>query len=134
MRRPMSSDTRQPSWWQLYLLMLLAVVLFVAESGLSASRTVHQLLQACIVLAVFVLVQGWLSANRHELMEAERRQTHQLDRHTAFPPRKLITDRTEAETPEAPMFHLPPAGLRNTLGDTFELEAPETDAANRASK
>jgi hypothetical protein len=127
----MSVHTPEPRWWQLYALIPAVVALFVMESELSVSQTTHRWFQAGLVVVVFVLVQWWLSANRHELMQAERRRTHRPDSRIPFPARRLVTERHDVEEPVAPMFHLPPGGLRNTLEDTFELDLPDSDPANR---
>jgi hypothetical protein len=127
----MSAHTRQPRWWQLYALIPAVVGLFVAENGLRVSRLGHEGVQFGVVVVVFGFVQWWLSANRHELMEAERRQAHDLGRGNGFHARELITGRTEDQALETPMFRLPPTGLRHTLEDTFDLDMPESNPAHR---
>jgi hypothetical protein len=115
----------------LYALLPLVVALFGAENGLRISRIGHQGIQAGIVILVFGLVEWWLSANRYELMEQERRQTRDLARGRHFTARRLITDHAEDKARGAPMFHLPPGGLRHTLEDAFDLDIPESDPAHR---
>jgi hypothetical protein len=65
-----------PKWWQLYLLLPLAVVLFVLERGLPFPTSGHQVVQIGIVLVIFGLVYFWLRANSAALTETEQ-ERHQ---------------------------------------------------------
>ncbi len=63
-----------PKWWQLYLLLPFAVLLFVLERQLPFSTGGHQAVQIGIVLVIFGLVHLWLRANRVALTETEQVQ------------------------------------------------------------
>jgi hypothetical protein len=126
----MPSPIRRPRWWQLYALIPAVVVLFAAENDLPVAPRVHQVFQIAIVVVVFAFVQWWLSANRFALLEEERRQLPSFRRPSAWSLSDPVRRDPEAGR-EPAMFHLPPAGLRNTLSDTFEMDDVDPDSTNR---
>jgi hypothetical protein len=118
-----NANSPKPRWWQLYATFPLALVLLVLEHWLPLSPGGHQAVQIGIVLLVFGLVYVWLRANTLALIEEDRRQNQWkatvTEFHSSWPP----ATPAEGGNGHWPMFHLPEAGLRNTLDDTFELDS-----------
>ena len=113
----------RPKWWRLYAAFPLLIVLLVLEHRLPLSPGGHQAAQIGIVLLVFGLIYVWLRANMVALIEEDRRQNWWkvtvTEFHSSWPP----VAPEEGGNGRQPIFHLPEAGLRNTLDDTFESES-----------
>ena len=116
-----------PKWWQLYLVLPFAVLLFVLERQLPFSTSGHQAVQVGIVLVIFGLVHLWLRANRAALTEAEQEQ-HQW-RATLIV--SVIPSPLDGEArgsdghQPALLLSEPEAKSKNTLDDMSELISVE---------
>jgi hypothetical protein len=58
---------RHAAWWQLYLLVAVAVGFLVLEAGARLSEAGHEEAAVAIVLGLFCLLAGWLHANEWAL-------------------------------------------------------------------
>lgn len=64
-----------PKWWVLYLLVVVAVGLFVLEIRIPFSQTEHRITEIGLVLVVFGLIGLWLRVNDVGLRANEWRAT-----------------------------------------------------------
>jgi hypothetical protein len=98
----------------------------VLQRRLPLPESGHRVAQIAIVLTVFGLIYFWLRANAMALRDAdwerERLTITATELQPSWPPQASL----EPGNGRQPMFprSVPEAGLRHTLGDTFELEAP----------
>lgn len=61
-------------WWQLYLIILLFVVLFLFDGRLNISPGVHKAVQIAIVVFIYVLIGLWIKVNAKAFRESDASQ------------------------------------------------------------
>jgi hypothetical protein len=117
----------KPKWWQLYLLLPLAVLLFVLERRLPFSTSGHRAAQIGIILVTYGLAHLWLRANRAALTETEQ-ERHQWEATLIV---SVIPNPLDGETRSgdgrqpALLLPEPESKSKNTLGDTSKLDPVE---------
>ena len=67
----MHRKKQRPSWWLLYLSLLMMIVLFLVEIRLSMSDTSHRFAELIIVLIFFGSLSLWLKANGGALIQED---------------------------------------------------------------
>ena len=119
----MSSKARKPSWWQVYAMVLLLAALLLLEMRLSLTTTEHTFAQLGIVLLIYVFIHIWLRANQRALMGIDQEHREWQMRVYGIPPaEQSAADEVGRRIGQRPLFHLPKAGLKGMLGNTFEVD------------
>ena len=116
-----------PKWWQLYILFLLTILLFVLEHQLPFSTNGHEVAQIGIILVIYGLIHLWLRANRAALTETER-ERHQWKATLIVSVIPNLPDgEARGNNGHRPALPLPEPELKskNTLGDISEIDLVE---------
>jgi hypothetical protein len=117
-------------WWQLYVMLPLLVGLLWLEMQIPLTPTENVIAQIGILFLIFGFVQLWLSANGSALTgldeDGGRRRSKLYEIPPVFP---RTLDDVEDRVSERPMLHIPAAGVKGVLSDTFEWEVPENPPA-----
>ena len=125
----MSSRSRNPQWWQLYVGLPLLVGLFWPEMQLRLPETENVMAQLGILFLIFGFVQLWLHANRSALMNLDEDEGQRGRRVYEIPPASLrASDDLERRTREHPMLKIPSSGVKGVLSDTFEWDSSEEES------
>jgi hypothetical protein len=108
----MRGSNRCPSWWALYTITALFIIVLLLEVKMPLSETAHYTIEVVIVLLFYSLVWMWLSANEQVLMrdemQRERKQKLRLLKARAPKPAPLAGD--PAAEPQGA-----PGGLKTVL-------------------
>lgn len=122
----MSTEKRQPRWWQVYVMLPMFMGLFWLELKLPLTYTENIVAQLGILALIFVCMELWLHANRSAFMNLEEEEGEWQVRVYQFPSAPAPSDaRFEDRELDVPMLQLPAAGLKGSLSDTFEWERVE---------
>lgn len=120
-------------WWQLYVVLPLLVGLLWLEMQIPFTPTEDIIAQLGILCLIFGFTQLWLHANRSALMHLDEQEGKRKIGVDEIPPVSLQTfDEVEEPASERPMLHIPAAGLKGVLSNTFEWEPPEDPAVPRS--
>lgn len=122
----MSSEKKNPKWWQLYVMLPLLVGLFWPEMQARLTETEHIIAQLGILCLIFGCVHVWMRANHSALLHMdEEHGTWRLHVYV-IPPEELGAGAEMGNRMSTrPLLQVPASGLKGVLSDTFELEAPE---------
>src|SRR5512143_3090320 len=122
----MSSETKNPKWWQLYVMLPLLVGLFWPEMRAPLTETEHAIAQLGILCLIFGFVQLWMRANRSALLHMDAEQGNWRIRvYEILPEQPRAAEDTENHLRTRPLLQIPASGLSGVLSDTFELETRE---------
>ena len=86
----MRGSNHCPSWWALYTITALFIIVLFLEVKMPFSETAHYSIEVAIVLLFYSLVWRWLGVNEralmHEDMQRERKQKLRLLKGRALKP------------------------------------------------
>ena len=126
----MNSSNPHPKWWQLYLIFLLLIVLFLMDHRLKISTRGHEVAQLGIILAVYGLIYGWVKANSRAISRMDQEQYYRTVRVIQIPPLQL----PEVNEKRRSILQLPSTEVNGILSDTFDMETTDFLAIDSASK
>lgn len=122
----MTTGTKHPKWWQVYVMLPLLVSLFLPEMRVRLTETEHIIAQLGILFLIFGFMQLWLRANRSALMDiGDEEGIWRVHIHEIPSERQKPLEDVGERARERPLLRIPAAGLKGALSNTFEWDVPE---------